>query len=112
LCNIDVSIKPRLTSSEGSLGLGFLTISLGLLDGCLGIDLGDFTILLTLASGFTNTTFSLSFSNINASLINSTFVSLSGERLKVAGLRGIAEPRRWAVSILLTLEVLDIPGAN
>jgi hypothetical protein len=56
LCDINVSIKRSLKSSKGSLGLGFLTISLGLLNSCLGVDLGDFTILLTLASGFTNIT--------------------------------------------------------
>ena len=84
LCNVDVSVEHSLTSSEGSLGLGLLTVSLGLLDCCLGVDLGDFTVLLTLASGFTDVTQSLSFSHIDTSLIDGAFMSLSGEGFEVA----------------------------
>jgi hypothetical protein len=84
LSNVDISIESGLAGCEGGFGLGFLTVSLSLLNGGLGVDLGNFTILFTLAGSFTDITLSLSFRNINTSLVDSTFMCLARERLEVA----------------------------
>lgn len=69
LGEIDVLVEVGLTSGKSSFGASSLTVSLGLLNGCLGIDLGDFTVLLSLALGFTDSSESLRFCDINTSLL-------------------------------------------
>ena len=56
LCNVDISVESGLASREGCFGLSLLGISLGLLDCCLGVDLGDFTVLSSLAVCFSDVT--------------------------------------------------------
>jgi hypothetical protein len=84
LGNVDIPIESGLAGCEGGFGFSLLAVSLSLLNGSLCVDLGNFTILLTLAGSFTDITLSLSFSNINTSLVDSTFMCLARERLEVA----------------------------
>jgi len=69
LSEIDVLVEVGLAGGKSGFGASSLTVSLGLLNGCLGIDLGNFAVLLSLALGFTDSTEPLCFCDINTSLL-------------------------------------------
>lgn len=68
--------------------------------GELTINLGNFSVLLSLALSLSNITTSLGLCYINSCLIDRTLVCLSGKRLKVAGL--------WGISKLLDIGVVNL----
>ena len=65
------------------LSLGSFTVSLGLLDGSLSIDLGDFTLLLSQTLSLTSITQTLSFCDIYPGLIDGTLMGLATQGFKI-----------------------------
>jgi hypothetical protein len=76
---------------ELGFGLGSLALSLCILDGCLSIDLGDFTVLLSDTLDLSYITLALDFGDIDTGLVNITLVGRAGQRIEVVGIGCIAE---------------------
>jgi hypothetical protein len=91
LGDLDIAGEAGLPGLERGLGGGALNVTLRLLDGRFGVDLGNLTVLLTLALGLTNVTEELGVGDIDTGLVGGTLVGLAGERLKVDGVGGVLE---------------------
>lgn len=81
--NVHVPVQHRLARVELGLGLGALNVPLRLLHGRLGVDLGNFTILLALALGLADVAPELGCCHVDSGLVGGALVGLAGERLKV-----------------------------
>lgn len=91
LRNVHVATQHRLARREASLGRGLLAVALRLLDGRLGVDLGDLALLLALALRLADVALELGLGDVDACLVGRALVGLSREGLEVAAVGRVAE---------------------
>ncbi|KAK5635075.1 hypothetical protein RRF57_010787 [Xylaria bambusicola] len=98
--DVDVTAEIGLLRSQVGLGRGTLDVSVRLLHGRLGVDLGNLTFLLTASVGLADVSAELGVCDVDTGLVRGALVGLLRERLEVRGADGVFE--------LLDVGVVDL----